>query len=312
MKAAAGLNEKGWTRKFPAEVSTLQDRITGFTSWGSGIKTYQFEIGDFVRCRTDGRVYQLQGYLDGGIYGDQGIWSEPAAGINPTVKTAYGEGGFGIQAGDYLGPWIYNEIRACLNLLVWTYHAAGTVPRISGHWGGGETYAAAVANYGTNPPRWYDPIDSGATFGAACHVVFRCLGDTMGDSYYVERYDGDITFQTVGGGGKAREVALWICPQRGSSPVTSFSDHGDGYSENIWCEYRTFGTYCAAHTLTATVGELAAHWTPSDPERPADNPYHLQNGSYTGYQWRVLGDDPTGLIICKWNVPGGYAYTAGT
>ena len=94
--------------------------------------------------------------------------------------------------------------------------------------------------------------------------------------------------------------------------MTSFSDHGDGYSENTWCEYRTFGTCSTAQTLTVTVGELTARWTPSDPERPGDNPYHLQNGSYTGYQWRVLGDDPTGLIICKWNVPGGYAYTAGT
>ncbi len=77
----------GYTRKYPRE-------IVNPSAAGSA--------GQRARSRSDGRMYQYSGGW---------MMAEDQA-APPDTVTAYGN----VQAGDYLGPWILNELYAMINL----------------------------------------------------------------------------------------------------------------------------------------------------------------------------------------------------
>ena len=55
-----------------------------------------------------------------------GAWGDPTETMNPDTLTAYGQA----QAGDYIGPWLFNEFQDACEQLIWT---GGVVGEAIGH-----------------------------------------------------------------------------------------------------------------------------------------------------------------------------------
>ena len=106
-RAAAGIPAAGFTRKFPKEV----DHVTGvrFSPSGGGVfgdhHHWSPSAGDRARSTVDARVYRFDGQA----------W-QPAPGSDPDLVEATGL----LRFGDALGPWIFNELQAGLNVLLAT------------------------------------------------------------------------------------------------------------------------------------------------------------------------------------------------
>lgn len=121
----------GFTRKFPREIwstscsgsngqiSRLTSRNTHIGSysatpntwygdypWASGFSNSQFT--PVQEYNNSGKIYQYYAASGGWVFGNQGL--------SPDILTAYGQ----ILEGDYMGPWILNDLRDALNQMVWT------------------------------------------------------------------------------------------------------------------------------------------------------------------------------------------------
>lgn len=140
---------QGWTRKYPLEVINLV--VLTYTD-GSGIT-----VGDYARNLADGKVYHRVG-------GGGGVWvltpHRP-----PDIQTTVGFH----QAGDYIGPWLLNEIRDMLNLLVARViglnftnleNASATVDRNAAVGSGATLAIAQAASDSTYGPSAFDPTGS--------------------------------------------------------------------------------------------------------------------------------------------------------
>src|SRR5512146_1871894 len=100
LRAAAGLNASGFRREYPARIATNLDAT--YDDGGTPA------AGEKARCMADGKVYQRTG----------GAWVLMAQPFSrePTKRVAYGHA----EQWDYIGPHLFNELRACLDLMLWT------------------------------------------------------------------------------------------------------------------------------------------------------------------------------------------------
>lgn len=122
LAARVGLDARGFTRKLPAEFHPASTRYNVYSGHGASVATINANTsnplianGDKARClSTSG------GLRAGEVYKRvAGAWvfvdpaAEPA---RPDTLVGYGF----LEVGDYIGSWIWNEIRDCLNHLRWT------------------------------------------------------------------------------------------------------------------------------------------------------------------------------------------------
>jgi hypothetical protein len=127
--AAAGINAGGWIRKYPREITSLSD---------PGVS------GQRARLKHAG----LPPYVPtGAVYYEYTTSWEAAEDQTspPDTITDYGAAAIG----DYVGPWLFNELRACLDLMM-------SVPR-----------ALTVPNPGTSKDTMWSGLDYFPTYAAA-------------------------------------------------------------------------------------------------------------------------------------------------
>jgi hypothetical protein len=144
LRAAAGLNVAGFTRKFPREIDILD--AAAYSNCDDAVTE-----GHKALFIGNGRVYVRE----------EGAWVL-SPGSLPDLVTRYGHA----QPGDYWGPWVWIELRAVLNLLIKTvaYMGGGSVLSIApvagsvGYGDGGElqtvyqdAYDAMAADWTVSP-----------------------------------------------------------------------------------------------------------------------------------------------------------------
>lgn len=129
-RAAAGMNAAGFTRRFPRHIDNLSD--TGTFGQRAFLGS---EFESKIKYEHDGAAWK--------VATDQGSAVD--------VMTDYGIA----QNGDYVGPWLFNELHSGLNLLRWTVDdrlrgvefSTGASPPIGDvYWSGVHSYAGAVAH----------------------------------------------------------------------------------------------------------------------------------------------------------------------
>ncbi len=97
----AALGGHSWTRKYPREYSAPASTV--YTDGAS------FANGHKARNIAEGKVYTRTA----------GAWVLAAAGTAPDKVTAYGKQ----EVGDYIGYWLFNELRDVINLFLWKVRA---------------------------------------------------------------------------------------------------------------------------------------------------------------------------------------------
>jgi hypothetical protein len=225
-RVLAGLNSAGWTRKRPREIGTI-------TSAG-----------------TDGWLAQASQRQSFGGSGTPGVMYRRAAGswalvqdnyTIPDVVTSYGN----CFPGDYLGPWVWNEMKSAITLMQVT--PLTSLQEQKGFWTSSDT--SSYAN-------------------ATSSLVSRLFNDwpigapnqnwPIGERNHVKNYGASLQFwqanaqfyrqvATIRGAGTKR-VRIWA---KGYMPPNStfYEDFGTGIAEGVWTlirdEYVSVGSTVA-------------------------------------------------------------------
>lgn len=274
--AAAGVDASGWTRKYPREIASPY-------AGGSS--------GQRARCKAGGTAeyYEHNGTS----------WQVAADQTSPpdTVET-YGVA----QPGDYLGPWLFNEVYDCLQLMtclslscsivasgqykqetVWdeaSFAAAKTA--IESQW----STSAAPSSSAANPTSWnMAQCYSGGTKymiraqrqTASFQISPRSIADTG-------RLDCDVTFYIIG-----------------ESYNGTFSNMGDSIAD---------GTAVVAETLTAEDGGqttiTSSEWNAVNANVIPNSPYAAEPGSGEttdiGYKAKEI------FAVMDFGITGGFEY----
>lgn len=213
-----------------------------------------------------------------------------------------------IQVGDYIGYWLFNDLRDRLNKMTatcvrWTW--ADTSRRavisdqldtideakddaeakfaIAGASGGYQGYWTQIEESAGSPPRYRARIEAGEHKGklwASTSLIPNVPDTTM-----------------------ARTVEFYIF---GLAPTDgSFDDNGYPLIEGKWNLWETIPETTTRYVETSTaIG--------SDSTVPAWAP--LPNGARHGFGFPVFEDEPFvgGFAVLHWDVPGGFQYTAST
>lgn len=242
--ARAGVNASGFTRKYPREIANTSAAGT---------------LNDIARNLDDGKVYKHNG----------SAWVRWTADPPDTLE-AYG---FAV-AGDYIGPWIFNELRNVINTMtrivadaIWdtatVYHGSGS----DATWANAKT--AADANY-----------PSGAAPDTGAHRYTRGYN---GGSFFADTYTGQATM-TVDGMATSisHDVDFYA---RADTPYTgSFSNLGDGpgtgWASATLSKFDTITSSTADELTSDTVGSTtkAATWA----AEPTSGNY-----TYLGYMLNI-------------------------
>lgn len=266
-------------------------------------------VTSFVNSHDSGGNIRATDYYDGRATIDmwtQAAW-RTAAGINAsgfTRKYPDGAGGtttaYGLmQAGDYIGPWIFNELKAGLDLLVWT-KPTSTMWNLD----------AATNNIKKG-------IEDGYATWAAVKVATKAEYDASGSSSDVTPNvftRGDWSAGPQYGAVMQRDVcnlkisSLPIMCKRAidyyikaikSQSHAVFADFGDDVLDGLWSLFSTHtpATPAASHHSPDRVGDFAV-----DPLPWCDEP--TSGNTPTGRGWGADDD----AVIVRWNVTGGFVY----
>jgi len=297
--AAAGLNVGGFTRKYPREITSL-------TAYGeAGWRARLLHVGTPPYVPT-GKAYY--------VYTTS--WAASADQTSPpdTITDYAGAA----SPGDYVGPWLFNELRACLDLLMsvprpLTVPNPGTI-KFDNAWPGiGEfpSYAAAKAGfetywaahgapsvlgnqvtawtacqrvlYSSPPDVWYDQIVGNRQ--TAVFVLSNRPADDLG------HLNCDISYYFVGK--KAEEAT-----------VNTFSDQGDNVADGLATLIETQAGVdggCEKYEAASFPAGLADDL----PDNPyADEPAPGGDSECTGY------DTLTAFAVMDFAVAGGFEFVA--
>lgn len=152
------LGQANFTRKFPREYHPAGVGYVGDNA--------PYVDGDYALNIIDGKVYHRV----------SGAWAL-SIGSNPTVKTDYGL----MQAGDFFGPWIFNEIRSIINAF------RTTLTGVTGTGGdrkeGNADISSAVLDYNALPdPTYATAYSLAASTRPASTGAAQAALDRTGDS----------------------------------------------------------------------------------------------------------------------------------
>jgi hypothetical protein len=221
-------------------------------------------------------------------YGEDGWERSADQATPPDTVTTYGIA----QPGDFVGPWLWNELQTAINLLHLTKASGASFGHGNGqtHDGGSGLYepdlataqAAAQANWAATPPRMSGASGPRAYNGAS----------TRGGSYYSAGATKDtsqqaLTFPNTSDPALTVDVTFYVI---GTQPswgyaLLGFADFGDPIAN---------GVATAWHTITGASNAgpfVSPHWPGADtfpgppwadPDAAPVDPYGNQ-GAVTGY-----------------------------
>lgn len=301
LAAAAGLNSAGFTRKYPREI--------GVGVAADGDKARAVSTGGGLKA---GEVYKRVA----------GAWVmvDPAVeDARPDTLTAYGY----IEPGDYIGPWIWNEIRDVYNHLRWTVDTqtflyGGYSWQTSTHWKqgckrrymtqGGDTYEEAQDDLMAGYESQAETDDSTNFWDCGAMVSGARSADEDGVEVYGyaagERFR--CTVGTLISTHAPSEVTLFILTEAPpvAAPMTydSFGDADIPVAAGSAAVETWAKSQGSAETITRALGSTAASFTWPDLSLiPGQT-----DSAYRGY-WVT---DVRWLV--RWDVAGGLEYTAAT
>ena len=249
----------------------------------------------------DGGVARGGGYYDGagtvGAYANLGDifvatdlahtnWRRYTTHPDEGGVVAYGQ----MQAGDIIGPWIFEDIQKCLNVLVWTKKAVTFSGEAFTGNGVGATWAIATAASEADY----------ALAGASSVPDAYTLGYELGGTYTAWQQRAACDGQATVWNGCTRHADWYIYPALPLA-VLIFEDYGDDVIEVKWSlwsqdEPATDDTAIVSGT---TLGQV---------QMPPTAPYTWCGaptlGGYAGKGWEK--DDS--VVVLRWNVAGGFTY----
>lgn len=301
--AAAGMNAGGFTRKYPREFAN--EYQTTYTD-GSAVAN-----GHRARQLSDLQIYDR-------VAGAWVLFAANPKGAAPDTITAYGA----IQVGDYIGPWIWNEIRNCLNLMIWTF---GQQPwyvnngdqsyrrgyaQVTGTWAATQTAVEADwdgnANNGnsystTNPYVWDWNIY------IRSQMLYNGAGIYQG---YLEIKNGYARTGSLSTA-FAKSVDFYALDvplvSQDTPPVVVSTFDANGYPalSDAWSNWQTNNELAA---VTASVTGNFFDWTVKplwDPGGPPTTSANYRRGVNINN-----GDYTSSAYIVRWDVAGGFSYVA--
>jgi hypothetical protein len=284
---ANALGGNGYTRKHPKEFANLSSTVYDWTN--TAIDPNAFVNGDHARCLANGLIYQRVA----------GVWVL-TTNVVPDAQVSYGR----MQAGDYFGPWILNEIRDVVNLLV-----AFTVVAVRGGistpygWSADGTNNGIVNSVTPDSATW-----AGAQ--AACQVGPNSFSAESPPSASASgRYVAGIAQYEAGFGrskaklvvhefsdGLTASVDLYTFGIAGS---TGFDNNGDPVALGALTKFQTLTTTGAGSTIkSAFVGALTV------PNWGAAPPPDVE----VGYSLRIDQSPNGSEVVFRYDVAGGYTY----
>ena len=294
-RAEAGIPTGGYTRKYPREIATTADP-------GSSGQRARHEVSGYMYDYTGGAWV---------LSSDQG---SPADTVTDTGL---------MDAGDYIGPWIFNELQAGIqaldtirfpvrNTLVFpdlVYHhwgAYGSGPRVAELSPGVyDLVGMAAASHATATPTYAENYHSGSMDGNEIRYV-RFLPDVIiggvryvGHNCRVELPDWALGFSGFYHGGLTRSITkLYYYPGTNVAPGTGASFHNFGTSlTHTWNDIT--GDYDCELPATAEDWTASDQWPfptvnqtvmPADPVASGGWP----NTSYVSWDFQMLTFDYTG------------------
>jgi hypothetical protein len=226
-----------------------------------------------------------------------------AAGAMPDTVTAYGV----MQDGDYIGPWIFNELRDALKLFVCI---AGSVAQVSG----------AVAEYfGASEGREASPADAKSEAEGDFHFVQQVgtptilawteqVSDIIDEAFYsAEAHRNTGALRVTTDFPKTATVQVWakaerpwrLFPAGDPDDETEYDGNGEAAAtEGVFGAFE--GTSVGAYNTTTDADvQIGAATVPVWSDDPAPG------AGYTRKGYVLTGDM---FAIVRMDVPGGLTY----
>lgn len=241
----------------------------------------------FVQSHDLDGTPRAAGFFDGEVYADAytrilngtappWTWTianlRAAAGLNAsgfkrvTTGTTYGTA----IAGDYVGSHLYNELRKCLDLLIWTFRFSGRGGATTySRSGSGGTYAAALTSY------------AAASLVAQSSPRPEANAKYQFSLYFLYRQKTPVTVSSVPA--SISSATDWYCLPA-SHPLITFDAFGDGYTQNRMTLYQTDAAASTAARSSADLGNNGTSAAFAEPSTgDAGRGYIL--GSYAVLRW---------------------------
>lgn len=267
---------ESWCHLFVATIDSGGNPITDFDNTANGVEMWTW-------AKIVSRVL-----------GGNGWTRKYPDGMGGTT-TAYGK----CQPGDFFGEWIWNELQAVFNVLVWSRgwtseHYDNPYPRIawSGEYWVGYSYGATweAAKTAAIAAWAYDSDSSGQPF-ARCGFL-----DSPPTQYYA-RLERNIFCLGFSITTTCSFEADFYAKSSAFSGET-YDAQGDGVVEDTWMLFDTQSSGPGASTVvSAVLGNTTP--PPNWPSAPLDS-------SWVTLSWLV--DNFMESVVIRWNVSGGFTY----
>lgn len=263
----AVLNAAGWTRKYPREFAGPTA-----TAYNDGSA---FADGHKARFVDDGRVYARTA----------GAWVAAAATAAPDAVTAYGSH----AVGDYVGPWVWNELRDVLNLMVDIAHRniPGEVQTVAPGAGVARRFvqvdfqASAAAARAAAEADW--PANTAGLAGYT-EAHFSVLGES-GGTYFARLVGGGWVVTTGTQQRYAKTVDFYVQVDTPDAfvgaPPAGFDANGDDVLDGLFSLFDS-QALAAAVTAATSVPPADLSVVPAWPADPAA-------GETLALGWSTLG-----------------------
>jgi hypothetical protein len=321
----------GFTRKYPKNFWNTQTRYENGNSWSTnwdeewgpqppslansyytimpGNRPFYggypdpFVEGDNALCNNDGKVYTRT----------SGVWVLAPTGTQPDTVTTLGL----MRPGDYIGPWIWNEIRDCFNQMTRVTCSVRNAISLSNtrHYSGPCPSSATSLDLAkaTSDANW------GSVGTNTNYIAFAQSTTTAsrGPVYYAtrEHQSFDISIHTDSNLTCNRTVKVYALTQiLGQSYDASGVTSG---GQNNWGLVGSIASTSDSLALADVMGAASdkPNWcgTPSDPVPP----WYGSSGRSSGFQLATFTMGYSAIkghliAILDYGVSGGFQYTAST
>ncbi|MCD4824006.1 MAG: DUF2793 domain-containing protein [Phycisphaerae bacterium] len=179
----------------------------------------------------------------------------------PDSVTDYGRG----QAGDYIGPWIFNELKAGCDVIKWSYHETynshyPAEDRSEGFNGIWDTWAGAKASAEADFS-W--PDDGGTKYGEYWRVRMCSIGyltETLNppsENYHATILSGEAEYGISGFKGLSRTIDFYAATEKptGSEDNIGYDNNGLNIQEDKWGKFTTEQAAIDDTSTTITLGD---------------------------------------------------------
>lgn len=306
LRSNAGLESSGFTRRFPRIVDTFSFENPVQDIYGNDAEDGQRAFRSIDPEDPHRHNYSIVERIDG-------VWTspqwDPETDPRPAADTleAYGL----MEKGDYIGPWIFNEMHACLGLLRWVlYTGSSNIENLSGGLGKlgssqfehsyGDAVSAAIGNWSGVSP------SSSSISEHGFNLNFNDDGASDGEEDWTAsvKTTEPPDFRAIDqGSGHTREETGYVnfsTPFIGSTPgwskIVTFDASHLGYPDarpNRAAPVELV-TVSSPHTFSFPVIDVQ----PNPPDPPPNEKTSAHRGVVIGSRF----------VIAKFDVPGGFEY----